>query len=177
VQAVTEHTERRQRRAQELHEHVTAWRLDLGVEARQALRGVPLTGAVTRIAERGDLTRVDHPRPLMPDLGLTPSESSSGERRRQGGITQTGKTHARRALVEAAWAYRDPANVSRHLQRRLEKLPKPRQDLSWQAQARLCTRDRQRSARGKPPNQVVVATARELIACMWAIATQVPVTA
>jgi transposase len=177
VRAVTEHTERLHRLAQELHEHVKAWRLYPVVEALQALRGVQLTVAVTLIAELGDLTRFDNPRQLMNYLGLTPSEYSSGERRRQGGITKTGNTHARRALVEGAWAYRYPAKVSRHLQLRLEKVPKPLQDISWKAQARLCKRYRQLSARGKHPNQVVVAIARELIAFMWAIAKQVPVTA
>ena len=117
-------------------------------EAFQALRGVQLTMAVTPVAARGDLTRVDHPRPLMTYLGLTPSEYSSGERRRQGGITKTGNTQARRALVEGAWAYRYPAKVSRHLQLRLEKLPKPIQDVRWKAQVRLCKRYRQLSAQG-----------------------------
>ena len=56
-------------------------------------------------------------------LGLTPSEYASGPRRQQGSITKTGNTHARRALVEGAWAYRYPAKVSRHLHLRLEKLP------------------------------------------------------
>ena len=176
VRAVTEHTDRLQRLDQALQERVTAWRLCPVVDALQALRGVQLTVAVTTVAELGDLTRFDNPRQLMNYLGLTPSEYSSGERRRQGGLTKTGNTHARRALVEGAWAYRYPANVSRHLQLRLEKLPKPIQDTSWKAQVRLCKRDRQLSARGKNPNQVVVAIARELIACMWAIAKQVPVT-
>jgi hypothetical protein len=36
---------------------------------------------------------------------------------------KTGHTPARRALVAGAWAFRNPANVSRHLPRRLEKLP------------------------------------------------------
>ena len=177
VRAVTEHTERLQRLDQELHEQVTAWRLCPVVDALQALRGVQFTGAVTTVAALGDLTRFDNPRQLMKYLGLTPSEYSSGERRHQGGLTKTGTTHARRALVEGAWAYRDPANVSRHLQLRLEKLPKPIQDTSWKAQVRLCKRERQLSARGKNPHQVVVAIARELIALMWAIAKQVHVTA
>src|SRR5499427_7512257 len=76
-------------------------------------------------------------------VGLTPSEYSTGERRRQGGITKTGNTHARRALVEGAWAYRYPAKVSRHLQLRLEKVSKPIQAISWKAQIRLCKRYRQ----------------------------------
>jgi transposase len=74
VRAVTEHTERRHRLEQELHEHVQAWRLYPVVEALQALRGVQLTVAVTLIAELGDLTRVENPRQLTHNLGLTPSE-------------------------------------------------------------------------------------------------------
>jgi transposase len=176
VRAVNEHTERLQRLEQELHEQGQTWRLQPVVEALQALRGVQFTVAVTIVAELGDLTRFDNPRQLMSYLGLTPSESSSGERRRQGSITKTGNTHARHALVEGAWAYRYPAKVSRHLQLRLEQLPKTVQDISWKAQVRLCKRYRKLSARGKHANQVVVAIARELIAFMWAIAKQVPVT-
>jgi transposase len=175
VRAVTEQTERRQRLDSELHEIVKGWRLYPVVEAIQALRGIELTGAVILIAELGDLTRFDTPRKLMSYLGLTPSEYSSGERRRQGGITKAGNSHARRALVEGAWAYRYPAKVSRHLQLRLEKLPAEVQAISWKAQVRLCKRYRQLSARGKHVNQVVVAIAREMAAFAWAIARLVPV--
>jgi transposase len=174
VRAVNEHTERLQRLEQELQDQVKAWPLNPVVEALQALRGVQFTVAVTIVAELGDLTRFDNPRQLMSYLGLTPSEYSSGERRRQGTITKAGNPHARRALVEGAWASRDPAKVSRHRQLRLEALPKPIQDISWKAPIRLCQRDRQLSARGTHANQVVVAIARELIAFMWAIAKEVP---
>jgi transposase len=109
-------------------------------------------------------------------LGLTPSEYSTGDHRHQGAITKTGNAHARRALIEGAWAYRYPAKVSRHLQWRLEKVPKAIQDISWKAQVRLCKRYRPLSARGKHAHRVVVAIARELSAFMWAIAQQVPVT-
>jgi transposase len=176
VRAVNDHTERLQRLERELRAHAGTWRLYPVVEALQALRGVQFTLAVTTVAELGDLTRFDHPRPLMDYLGLTPSEYSSGERRRQGSITKAGNTHARRALVEGAWAYRYPAKVSRHLQLRLENQPQVIQDISWKAQVRLCKRYRQLLARGKNANLVVVAIARELAAFMWAIARQVPVT-
>lgn len=112
----------------------------------------------------------------MPCVGLIPSEYSSGERRRQGSLTKAGQTHARRALVEGAWASRDPANVRRPWPRRLEKLPKPIKDIRWKAHVRRCTRVRRLLARGKHANSVVVALARELVGLMWAIATQVPVT-
>jgi transposase len=130
------------------------------VEALQALRGAQFTGAVTLVAELGDLTRFDHPTELMNYLGLTPSAYTSGERRRQGSLTTAGHTQARRVLVEGAWASRDPANVSRHLQRRLEKQSNVIQDISWKAQVRLCQRERRLLARGKHAHQVVVAMAR-----------------
>jgi transposase len=177
VRAVNEHTERLQRLDQELQDHVKAWRLNPVVEALQALRGVQFTVAVTMVAEIGDLSRFDTPRELMKFLGLIPSEYSSGERRQQGSMTKAGNTHARRALVEGAWAYRDPAKVSRHLQRRLETQPKMIQDISWKAQVRLCTRYRRLVAKGKHANVVTVAIARELVGFMWAIAKEIPVTA
>jgi transposase len=116
VRAITDHTARLARLDQELTEHVQPWRLAPVVDALQALRGVQCTVAVTTVAERGDLTRFDHPRPLMNYLGFTPSAYSTGERRQQGGITKTGNSPARRALIEGAWASRYPATVSRHLQ-------------------------------------------------------------
>jgi transposase len=175
VRAVNEQTERLARLEQELQDQVKSWRLNPVVEALQALRGVQFTVAVTTVAELGDLTRFDTPRQLMKFLGLIPSEYSSAERRHQGSITKAGNTHARRALVEGAWAYRYPAKVSRHLQLRLEKQPKAIQDISWKAQVRLCKRYHRLMARGKHANQVVVAIARELVGFMWAIAKQVPV--
>jgi transposase len=176
VRAVTAHSERLQRLEQELHEQVQSWRLQPVVEALQALRGVPFTVAVTTVAELGDLTRFDNPRQLMKFVGLIPSEYCTGERRRQGSITTAGNTHARRALVAGAWASRDPANVSRHLQLRLEQQPKAIHDISWKAQVRRCKRDRRLLAHGKHANQVVVAIARELVGFMWSIANQVTFT-
>jgi transposase len=176
VRAVSEHTERLQRLEAELQTQVQTWRWFPVVEAIQALRGVQFTAAVILIAELGDLTRFENPRQLMSYLGLIPREHTTGERRRQGSITKTGNSHARRALIEGAWAYRYPAKVSRHLQLRLEKVPKAIQAISWKAQVRLCKRYRRLMARGKNVNQVVVAIAREMAAFVWAIAREVEVT-
>lgn len=173
VRTVSEHNDRLQRLQTELQSAVKTWRWSSVVEAIQALRGVQFTVALTLIAELGDLTRFDNPRQLMNYLGLTPSEYSSGPMRRLGGITKAGNTHARRALIEGAWAYRYPAKVSRYLLLRLQNLPKPIQDLSWKAQVRLCKRYRQLVARGKNPNKGVVAIAREMAAFVWAIARMV----
>ena len=138
------------------------------------MRGVQSQTAVTLVAELGDLTRFDNPRQLAAFVGLIPSEYSSGGSRRLGPITKAGNGHARRALVEAAWAYRYPAKVAEHLQKRLEGCPKPIQDIAWKAQVRRCKRYRRLVARGKHANVVVTAIAREILAFLWAIAREVP---
>ena len=177
VRAINDHTARLQRLDQALQDQVTSWRLPSVVEALQALRGVPCLTAVTLVAEIGALTRFERPRARLTCLGLIPSEYTSAERRRQGSMTTAGNPHARRALVEGAWAYRDPAKVSRHWQRRREQQPNILQDISGKAPVRRCQRDRRLLSRGKHPNVVTVAMARELVGCMWAMAQQVPVTA
>jgi transposase len=174
--AVHEQTARLQRLEQAREDQVKTWRLQPVVHALEGLRGVPCTGAVTIVAERGDLTRCENPRPVRKSLGLSPSEDASGERRRQGSITKAGHTHARRVLAEGAWASRDPAQVRRPWQLRLEPLPKPIQALSWKAHVRLGTRFRRLLARGTHAHHVVVAVARELAGFMGAIAQPVPVT-
>jgi Transposase IS116/IS110/IS902 family len=127
-------------------------------------------------AARGDLTRVAHPRHLLTCVGLMPAADATGARRRQGALTNAGHRHARRVRLEGAWAYRYPAPVRRHVQRRLEQPPKALQDLRWTAHVRLCTRSRRVIARGKHATQVVGALARELMGCMGAMAKQVPLT-
>ncbi|MEK7444064.1 MAG: hypothetical protein AABZ70_04330, partial [candidate division NC10 bacterium] len=50
---------------------------------------------------------------LGPDPGDPVNDGyAPGARCRQGGITKAGNTHARRAPVEGAWAYRYPAKIS-----------------------------------------------------------------
>ena len=58
--------------------------------------------AVTFVAEIGDIRRFENPRQLMSYLGLVPSENSTGERTRRGGITKAGNSRARRVLIGGA---------------------------------------------------------------------------
>ena len=87
------------------------------VERLVCLRGVSTLTAFALTVELGDWNRF-RPESLGPFLGLTPSENSSGERRRQGGITKTGNSHARRLLIEAAWHQRSAPRLSVTLERR-----------------------------------------------------------
>jgi len=173
---VHEQTARLQRLEQALQDHVNAWRVHPGVEARHAWRGVPCTVAVTMVAAMGERTRVAHPRALLTCVGLMPSAYTAGAPRRQGSMTTAGNTHARRALVEGAWASRDPAQGSRQLPRRLEPPPHIIPDIRWKAQVRLGTRSRRLVSRGTHAHVVTVAIARELAGFRWAMAREVLVT-
>lgn len=68
------------------------------------MRGVQFITALGMLSELGDPSRFEHPRQLMAWLGVTPSEHSSGDRRRQGSITKYRsklcKKAARRGGVE-----------------------------------------------------------------------------
>jgi transposase len=157
----------------EMEKALEHWVLAPVVEALMALRGIKLITAMTVMAELGDITRFDSPRQLMSFLGLVPSETSSGQTRRRGGITKTGNSHVRRVLVEAGWCYRFPARKTAHLQRRAEKCSDTVQAIAWKAQKRLCGRYTHLLERGKLKVQVCTAVARELVGFIWAIACEV----
>lgn len=134
-------------------------------------RGIDTLSAVGLAAEIGDFTRFERPGRLMSYLGLVPSESCSGETRRQGKITKTGSRHARRLLVEAAWHYRKTPARGTTLQRRQEGQSATIVAISWQAQRRLHgVWRRLADERGKRRTIVAVAVARELAGFCWALA-------
>ena len=175
--AVDEAQKRVERITEQIRTLLPNWRLKPVVEALQAMRGVSLIVAVITIAELGDLTRFTNPKQLMAYLGLVPSEYSTGDSRRQGSITKTGNSSARRALTEAAWSYNRPARVSRAIDERQKNLPKAIKEIAWKAQLRLCARYRRLVNKGKNKQVVITAIARELAAFIWAIACQVKINA
>jgi transposase len=105
--------------------------------------------------------------------GLVPSERSTGNHVRRGGITKAGNASARRVLIEGAWTYRYPARVSRPLEVRQEGLPAIVLAIAWKAQVRLCSRYRHLIASGKRQTVVTTAIAREMAAFLWAIGREV----
>jgi len=134
------------------------------------LRGVSTLTALALTVELGDWTRF-RPQSLGPFLGLTPSEDSSGERRRLGSITKTGNTHARRLLVEAAWQQRRPMRESSTLARRRQGQPAAVRARADHSARRLHARWQALERRGKRRTVVAVAVARELAGHCWALAT------
>src|SRR4051794_8659232 len=100
----------------QLADVVPQWSMAPVVEAFQAMRGVGFLAAVVFVAGVGDVRRFESPAQLMGYLGLVPSERSTGDRVRRGGITKAGNRRARWVLIEGAWTYRMPARVGRTLQ-------------------------------------------------------------
>lgn len=170
VQVITEAGERLERYDAQLPRVVAGWRWAPVVRALMSLRGVALWTAATLVAELGDLHRFATARQLMGYLGLVPSEDSTGDQRRQGGITKMGNGLARRALIEAAWNYRTPARISRELLKRQEGLSKQIKDLSWAAQTRLHHRYQHLTGvRHKKSPVAAAALGRELSGFVWAL--------
>jgi len=148
------------------------WSLAPVVSSLIALRGVDKLTAIVLLAELGDISRFESPRQLMAFLGLVPSEHSSGQRRRKGGITLTGNGHARRVLIESAWTYRFPARQTRHLKAKAHEASETARRIAWKAQTRLCGRYRTLTRAGKNTKLVCVAIARELAGFIWDIVRQ-----
>lgn len=139
------------------------------IDELRALRGVDRIVAVALLAEVGDLRRFPSARCFMSYLGLTPSEHSSGGRRRTGAITKTGNSRLRRLLVESAWTYRHPARDTKHLQRKAADASRYARDRAWEAQKDLCRRYRDMVERGKNTKTINIAVARGLAGFVWDI--------
>ena len=138
----------------------------------RCLRGIDTLTALALATEIGDFGRFQRAEELMAFVGLVPSEHSSGEQRRQGSITKVGNSHVRRLLVEAAWHARRRPKVGYDVARRQRGQDALVVERAWRCQQRLHSRWQRMAARGKPPQKIVVACARELTGFVWAIATE-----
>ncbi len=175
IDSLRECSQRVERLTRQIQEFLPNWHRYPVVQSIQALRGLSTIVATTTIAEIGNLGRFEHPKELMSYLGLVPSEHSSGQTTRRGGITKTGNGHVRRVLIEAAWAYRLPARVSETLHFRQKDLPQNICAIGWKAQLRLCARYKRLMAKGKSQKLIIAAIARELCAFIWAITREVEI--
>lgn len=167
LEALDQAQARVERLSAHVAELVPGWSLAWLVEALQVLRGYRLINAATLVAEIGDPRRFDSPRQLMAYLGLVPSEHSTGERQRRGGLTKTGNGGARTALIEAAWTYARPARGPKAA---AASAGAELRAIAEEARHRLSGRYRRLCARGKLPQVAIAAVARESLGFVWAIA-------
>jgi transposase len=173
ILAVDAGVERVTRIEQHMKEILPTWEREPFVRALMAFRGFQEVAAMTEISELGDLSRFDHPRELMGYLGMVPGEDSTGERRRQSGITKTGNGHARWMLIECASHYNHAPRVSPQLSARQAGQSREVRAIAWRAQNRLNHRFKRLAARGLHRNKVVTAVARELCGYLWELHHQV----
>ncbi len=142
------------------------------VDSVRCLKGIDVTSAADLVFEAGEFSRFKNARSFAAWLGLTPSEHSSGESVRQGGITKAGNKHLRRVLVESAWHY---LGCSPHSKDLAKGRSGPRGEKAPRGQGREKAR-REAGAmleRGVHKNKANVATARELACWCWAVGCMV----
>jgi transposase len=169
LQAVNEATARIDRYDALLAELVPETEQAELIEALQAFRGIQLLTASSIAFELGDLRRFSSAKKLMSYLGTTPSEDSSGDRVRRGGITKAGNGGLRRLLVESAWSYRQAPREAYRLKKRAERVAPGVRKIAWDAQVRLNGRYKKMMGRGKGAQKTLVAIARELAGFIWAV--------
>ena len=136
----------------------------------RCFRGIDTLTALVLCLEIGDFARFQRPARLASWLGLVPTLDQSGESRRQGAITKTGSSYARRLLVEAAGHYLRAPSLGKALAERQQGQPDHLLQIAWRAQHRLHRQYGRLRARGKPGNISTVAVARELACFLWAAA-------
>lgn len=141
------------------------------VRRLSCLRGIAELSALTLLVEVGDFHRFATAGEFMGFTGLTASEHSSGERRRQGAITKTGNAHLRRVLVEAAWKAGRRPTFGPTFRRRVAGQSPDVVQYVMAAQTRLHRRYWRMVQRGKLTQVATVAVARELAGFVWGLMT------
>lgn len=134
------------------------------------LRGVSTLTGFALAVELGDWERFTGAN-IGAYLGLVPSEHSSGDSRRQGAITKTGNTHARRLLIEAAWHHKAPYKVGAVLQARWDQATPTARARGHAGNQRLHHQWVKYAARRKKHTVANTAIARELAGWCWSLAT------
>lgn len=137
----------------------------------RCFRGIDVITAMTVVTELHGFERFRHPRQLMAYLGLVPSEYSSGQSTKRGGITKAGNSHVRRVLIEASWHYRHQPRVGHKLRKRRDGQDVDAIATADKAMRRLHKRWTTLVYRGKPTNKATTAVARELVGFIWSTLT------
>jgi transposase len=136
------------------------------VSKLRCFKGIDTLTALTFVAEIGDFRRFRKAHAFMAFLGLVPSEYSSGNKRRVGGITKAGNSRLRKLLIESGWHYKYYQPSKRLAMRRKGQAPGI---IAYADKAgkRLNKKYTKLMHNGKPPQKTVTAIARELSGFIW----------
>ena len=139
------------------------------VEALRCLKGIDTITAFAIVVEAQVFSRFDNASAFEAWLGLVPSEHSSGESNRKGGITKSGNSHLRKLFVEASWHYANALPKRKERRNGPDVVPLAIENHAAKGTKRLVERRRHLHSKGKKPVVANVATARELAGWCWAI--------
>ncbi|MGC0142980.1 IS110 family transposase [Pseudactinotalea sp. Z1732] len=134
------------------------------------LRGISTLTGFALAVEIGDWHRFTG-RTIASYLGLVPSEHSSGGTRHLGAITKTGKTHARRLLIEAAWHHKSDYRPGKTMRDRWALAPATVAARGDAGNRRLHHRWQVLTSHKKKHTIANTAIARELAGWCWSLAT------
>lgn len=137
------------------------------VQKLRCLKGINYLTAFSFVCEVGDFRQFAHAESFMAFIGLIPREWSSGNKRKQGGITKSGNTHLRRLLIQSSWHYRYKASPSKRLTERCYGQPAEITSYARRAMKRLQTKFFRMVMKGKSSQAAVTAVARELAGFIW----------
>lgn len=137
------------------------------VDALRCLKGIETLTAFALAVEAQVFSRFKSAKAYSSWLGLVPSEHSSGESIRKGGITKCGNSLCRRLLVEASWNYARASDERKHAP--TPEVPLRIENHAAKAIKRLVGQRRRLQQKGKRPVVANTATARELACFVWAI--------
>ena len=142
------------------------------VDALRCMKGIDVVTGFALACEVDGFSRFASASSFACWLGIVPSEGSSGERVRRGGITKSGNKHLRKMLVEAAWHYARASRSEKALGRGQAVAPPVRRHAAKGCR-RLAERHAALVGAGKRPVVANCAVARELGCWCWAIGTMV----
>lgn len=136
--------------------------------ALQSIKGCAFALAAAFSAEVGDFTRFRSGRQVTAYFGLAPSQRSSGDSVRLGGISGAGNALVRKLAVEGSWCYA----AARHQPKLMPRdtgVPLEIRMHGRKGSERLLRRREEMLARGMPAAKANAATAAELVRWLWAL--------
>lgn len=138
----------------------------------RCFKGIETYTALSLICEVGDFDRFPSANHFASYLGLTPSEYSSGNSVRIGGITKTGNSHLRKLLVEAAQSFSKGSAVkSKAIKKKQEGNEEKVIAYADRANIRFIKRRAHLLRTSHNSNIIKVAIARELACFIWGMMT------
>jgi transposase len=139
------------------------------VKKLKAFKGIDTLTAMVLIAEITDFRRFPTADALMSFLGLIPSEDSSGQRQKGGGITKAGNGRCRKMLIESVQHYVRAPVISANMQNNLSQIDAHSAQIAIKCLKRLNKRFWQLTLKGKIRSVAITAIAREFVGFIWAM--------